>query len=129
MTVMLDTDVLIDVLRGVTPAKDWLARHAADTFDVPGIVAMELLMGCRNQLELRQTQAFIDSFNLVWPDAADFARAYNLMMMYRLKAALSIPDYLIAAMALARSARLYTFNSRHFSNVPGLDVQAPYVRP
>jgi predicted nucleic acid-binding protein len=29
---------------------------------------------------------------------------------------------------LAHSARLYTFNLRHFRAVPGLDAQAPYAR-
>jgi predicted nucleic acid-binding protein len=41
---------------------------------------------------------------------------------------LSIPDCLIAAMALARSARLYTFNLKHFRIIEGLDVQSPYTR-
>lgn len=35
---------------------------------------------------------------------------------------------MIAAMALARSARLYTFNTKHFQVIVGLDVQSPYAR-
>jgi len=50
------------------------------------------------------------------------------MATYRLTSALSIPDYLITAMALARSARLYTFNLRHFQIMAGLDAQEPYAR-
>ncbi len=128
MTVLLDTDVLIDCLRGTAAAQDWLRNHAADAFDVPGIVAMELVAGCRDQTDLRRTQAFLSSFNILWPDAADFAQAYDLMIAHRLTTALSIPDCLIAATALQRSARLFTFNSRHFSVISGLDIHEPYIR-
>ena len=40
----------------------------------------------------------------------------------------TIPDAIIAAMALTRNAKLYTFNTRHFEIVEGLDTAAPYVR-
>jgi predicted nucleic acid-binding protein len=122
--ILLDTDVLVDCLRGSEPARDWLSDHAADNFDVPGIVAMELIAGCRDQASLRNTRAFLNSFRIVWPEAADSARAFELMNAHRLGSALSIPDYLIAAMALNRSARLYTFNAKHFGIIGDLDIQA-----
>jgi len=59
---------------------------------------------------------------------AEFAKAYELLAAHWLSSRLSIPDCLIAAMALTRSARLYTFNLKHFKAVPGLDVQQPYAR-
>ncbi|MEW6363066.1 MAG: PIN domain-containing protein [Acidobacteriota bacterium] len=108
MTVLLDADVLIGCLRGVAPARAWLSECAPQTFGVPGIVAMELLVGCRNSTELRDTEAFLGSFNVLRPEAAECARAYELMKIYRLSSASSIPDYLIAAMALSRNRRLYS---------------------
>ena len=128
MTVLLDTDVLVDCLRGATAAQTWLRNHAAMAFDVPGIVAMELIAGCRDQVSQRRTQAFLQSFNILWPNAGDFALAYDLLVAHRLTTALSIPDCLIAAMALQRSAQLLTFNTRHFSAIPELDLHEPYVR-
>ena len=128
MTILLDTDVLIDCLRGTVAAQDWLRSHASDAFDVPGIVAMELVVGSRNQDDLQHAQAFLSSFNILWPDAADFALAYDLLIAHRLATALSIPDCLIAAMALQRSARLFTFNTRHFRAIPTIDLQEPYLR-
>lgn len=128
MTTFLDTDVLVDCLRGTAPAQDWLTRAANETFQVPGVVAMELLVGCHDQLDLQHTQKFLRSFEVVWPEAAEFAQAYQLLAEHGLASGLSIPDCIIAAMALARSARLYTFNLKHFCVVPGLDVQEPYAR-
>ena len=74
MTAFLDTDVLIDCLRGTPAARAWLEQVASDAFQ------------------------------------------------------LGIPDCLIAATALARSARLYTFNLKHFQAIEGLDVHSPYTR-
>jgi len=93
------------------------------------VAAMELLIGCRNQTDLQQVQKFLGSFKVTWPDASEFARGFSLLLALRLSSGLGIPDCLIAAMALARGARLYTFNLKHFQAVPGLDAQQPYPRP
>ena len=128
MTVFLDTDVLIDCLRGTSYAQQWLENHAASTFFVPGVVAMELVMGCRNQAELRRIEQFLANFPLLWPQATEFVQAYQLLSQYRLSHGIGISDCLIAAMALSHSARLYTFNLKHFAIIPNLDVQRPYER-
>jgi predicted nucleic acid-binding protein len=61
-------------------------------------------------------------------DAAEFARAYELLAEHRVTSGLGIPDCPIAAMSLIRKARLYTFNLKHFQVIPGIDVQEPYSR-
>lgn len=122
MNTLLDTDVLIDCLRGTAAAQEWLARAASETFQVPGVVAMELVVGCQNQADLQRVRKFLSSFDVVWPEATEFARAYELLAAHYLASRLSIPDCLIAAMALSRSALLYTFNLRHFQALPGLDA-------
>ena len=125
---LLDSDVLIDCLRGIPAAKQWLAGLASEAFGVPGVVAMELLVGCRNQNEQRQVQKFITRFQVFWPDASEFARAYDLLADHRLSSGLGIPDCLIAATALSRNAILLTFNLKHFQVIGGLKVQEPYRR-
>lgn len=125
---LVDTDVLIDCLRGTIPARQWLATVKAESFGVPGAVAMELLMGCRNRADQRQVQKFITRFQVLWHDAFEFARAYDLLLSYRLSSALSIPDSLIASSALSRNAILLTFNLKHFQIIRGLDVREPYLR-
>jgi len=128
MTAFLDTDVLIDCLRGTPAARIWLEQSEAEAFQVPGIVAMELLMGCQNKAELEHTQKFLHAFDIAWPEASEFAQAYELLAARRLNSGLGIPDCLIAAMALSRSARLYTFNLKHYQIIEGLDAHAPYTR-
>jgi predicted nucleic acid-binding protein len=125
---MVDTDVLIDCLRGTIPAQEWLKQLGKEPFAVPAVAAMELVMGCRDRVDLERIQRFLAIFEVVWPDAPEFAAAYQLLLAHRLSSGLNIPDYLIAATALTRGARLYTFNFKHFQVVPGLDVERPYSR-
>lgn len=128
MRVCLDTDVLVDCLRGLPNARAWLEGGPTDEFVVPGIVAMELLAGARDQDDLRSIQAFLQGFEVIWPDARESARALELLAAHRLASGIGIPDAMIASLALERSLRLYSFNLKHFRVFEGLDVQAPYQR-
>jgi hypothetical protein len=125
---LVDTDVLVDCLRGTIAAEAWLEQLAEQPSAVPAVVAMELVMGCRDRADLERIQRFLATFEVVWPEASEFVTAYQLLLTHRLSSGLDIPDCLIAATALARSARLYTFNLKHFQVVPGLDVARPYSR-
>lgn len=126
--VLVDTDVLVECLRGSIAAKNWLDAYPKETFAVPGAVAMELVIGCRNQADLQQIRTFLGSFSIAWPSATEFEQAFELLATYRPSSGIGIPDCLIAATALARAARLYTFNLKHFQSVRGLDAQQPYPR-
>jgi predicted nucleic acid-binding protein len=126
--ILVDTDVLVDCLRGTAPAKRWLEHASSEALGVPGVVAMELLIGCRNRAELEHLQKFLSTFSVLWPEASEFAQAYELLAAHRLASGLGIPDCLIAAMSLIRKARLYTFNFKHFQLISGMDVQEPYSR-
>jgi predicted nucleic acid-binding protein len=90
---------------------------------------MELLMGCRSPADLQLTQKLLARFEVIWPEASEFAQAYEPLKSHRLTSGLGIPDCLIAATALARRARLYTFNLKHFRLISGLDAQQPDSRP
>ncbi len=90
---------------------------------------MELVSGCRNQADLKRIQTFLTQFPVTWPEAQESQLAYDLLIEHRLRDGLTIPDALIAAMALTRAATLYTFNLKHFSPIRGLQVATPYVRP
>ena len=121
-------DVLIECLRGSVAAKTWLTSFQKEAVGIPVVVVMELLMGCRNKSELDQTKKFLAAFNVIWPESSEFERDCELLLSLRLSTGLGIPDCLIASMALARGARLYTFNLKHFQAVPGLDARQPYYR-
>lgn len=126
--ILLDTDVLIDCLRGLPAADTWLSESADQVFAVPGIAAMELIIGCRDKADLQRTQAFIRHFDVIWPEAHEIKQAFDLLVAYRLQFGVSIPDCIIAAMALERGGFLYTFNLKHYRMFPDLEVREPYPR-
>ena len=49
--ILVDTDIMIDLLRGYPPAVQWLTSLEDEQIVLPGFVAMELMQGCRNKIE------------------------------------------------------------------------------
>jgi hypothetical protein len=45
--ILVDTDVMVDIMRRHSPAVAWLDSLGAEEVGIPGLVAMELLQGCR----------------------------------------------------------------------------------
>jgi len=128
VTVMLDSDVLIDCLRAAPAARAWIGGDRDEVLVVPGIVAMELVAGCRNRVEQRRVLAFLDRFEVVWPESTEGAAALDLYVRHSLSDGIGIMHCMVAAMALHRGARLYTFNARHYRRIEGLAVLEPYAR-
>lgn len=126
-TRLIDTDILVDALRGITDAVDFLARLQADSaLQISVISAMELTAGCRNARELSQLHQFLQQIKVLPIDAHISWRAYQLMNSFFLSHGLLIPDALIAATALELGLTLCTKNIRHFQMIEGLEVSRPY---
>ena len=126
IVILLDCDVLVEAQRGRPEAAVWL-RNVTDVA-LPAPVAWEMLFGSRDKQELTRSQRFLESFAVepITPEDSDLAQ--KLIVAHVLKSGLSLPDFLIAAQALNRAATLYTFNRKHFSAIPKLDVREPYRR-
>lgn len=122
--ILVDTSVLIDVLRGSRPAAEWLA--AVD--EIPScseLTRAEVLRGVRSA-ERSRTERLLSSLRWVAVDAPISRRGGELGRQYRQShASLGIVDFLIAATAQLLGAELVTANVRHYPMFPGL--KAPYV--
>lgn len=53
--ILLDTDVMIDVLRAYPPAIAWLDSLGDEVIVLPGFVIMELIQGVQDQAGGRNT--------------------------------------------------------------------------
>ena len=89
---------------------------------------MEACLMAIDRIDLERTQAFIRYFDVLWPEAPEVEQAFDLLVAHRLQFGVSIPDCIIAAMVLKRSAPLYTFNLKHYQMFAGLEVREPYIR-
>lgn len=116
---LLDTNVLIDFLRGLPAASAELARYTDPAISV--VTWMEVLVGTPPGLE-QATRDFLDGFGLIPLDAAVAERAVALRRTHRLK----LPDAIVWASAQVHARLLVTRDTKGFpADDPG--VRVPYV--
>ncbi len=97
---LLDTDILIDVLRNHPPAQLWLQNLGTELLVVTGFTVMELLQDCRNQQEQQQISKRLFGYPVVWPQPSDCERALATYANFHLSDNLGILDALIAQTAV-----------------------------
>jgi predicted nucleic acid-binding protein len=124
---LLDTDVLIDIQRGYTPAIDWFSS-LAEVPSVPGFVVMELVQDSQNVQQVRKALQLVAPLPMIWATETDYARALSDFTAYHLSNSLGLLDALIAACAVGRGLTLCTFNVKHYRGVPNLLLAQPYAR-
>ena len=100
----------------------------AEVPGLPGFVLMELVAGCQSKKDIREAENQTSQFLLYWPTTADCELALDIFTETRFKSGMSMLDAVIGAISLGLSATLYTFNTKHFKDISGLDCKAPYVR-
>ncbi|HLK66674.1 MAG TPA: type II toxin-antitoxin system VapC family toxin [Bryobacteraceae bacterium] len=116
MTVLTDSDILIEVSRGrdKTMVSQWLELGQSDALILYSAVsAAELWAGARPP-EYAALDALFDALLCVPIDAALGRRAGEYLRRYRKSHAVELGDALIAASAVERGARLWTRNRKHY---------------
>ena len=123
---IIDTDVLIDAANGHEDATIFLVRQEVVGVQISIISAIELVLGCRDKVELTQTQKFIQDCTVLPVTATASRIAYQLIESFYLSHGLIMADALIAATAIEHDLTLYTRNTRHFRMIPQLEISQPY---
>jgi predicted nucleic acid-binding protein len=125
--ILIDTDVMIDMLREYRPAILWL-NSIDDEIVLSGYVVMELIQGCKTRAEQKRLQNVLKDFVTVWPNSDVCDAAVDIFTKFHLSHNLGIIDSLIGQTAVALNLPLYTFNTRHYSVIPDLRLVEPYLR-
>jgi hypothetical protein len=119
---LLDTTVLIDVLRGLEAAVKFLRDAVEQDHELwsVSVVRTEVLAGMRSgeeaaTLALLGGVRWLDVTVQLADDAGELARRY-----LRSHRGVDTVDYLLGAGALALGARMCTSNIRHFPMLEGL---------
>jgi predicted nucleic acid-binding protein len=124
---LIDTDILIDALRGEETAERFLFQQQMQGgIQISVISAMELIRGSRNSAVLRIIQKFLKKLHILMLDQSISNKAHELIVQFSLSHRLDIADALIAATALVHDLWLFSKNIRHFLMIPGLLVDRPY---
>lgn len=127
--ILLDSDVMIDLLRQYPPAMRWFdALNDEEELLLPGYVVMELIQGCRNKIEQEKVQHELATYGVVWPAPADCDEALDVFTEYYLSHTAGLLDVLIGQIAVALRVPLYTFNQKHYRFIPELQTIQPYEK-
>lgn len=122
---LVDTDVLIDFLRGLEEARAFIAGLPRDAA-VSAITVAELHVGVREGDERRTLDAMLDTFRILPLEDAT-ARAGGLLRRdYGKSHGVGLNDALIAATAQEQGLTLATLNVKHYPMLPAERLLQPY---
>ncbi len=123
MPVLIDTDVMVDFLRGNPKAVALVKAHSAHII-LSSIVVAELYSGVRGEKELQILDALVSLFRII-PVSPELAREGGLFKNeYSKSHGVGLADAIIAASAKAEQAELKTLNVKHYPMFKGL--RPPY---
>ena len=126
--ILVDTDVLVDVVRRYPPAMQWLEQLGSTEVTLPGFVVMELIEGCGSRVQQRRVERILESFKIVWPSEQTCERALKVFAHNYLAHGLGILDAVIGQIEVDLDVPLASFNQKHYSAIPGLKTVQPYSR-
>lgn len=122
---LIDTDVLVEYLRGRSEAVEYLEGLTSDLY-ISVISMAELFAGVRGDEEEKSLKQLLLAF-VALPVTEKTARLGGLYRRdYGGSHGTGLADALIAATSEENGADLVTFNSRHFPMVSRIEV--PYER-
>lgn len=124
---LLDTDVLIDYLRGHASAQSLFAK-LPDDCAVSTISVAELHAGVRDGQERKALDTLLNTFELIDLNATIAAQGGLLRRDWGKAHGSGLNDALIAATALATERILLTLNAKHFPMLGKGQLVVPYQK-
>ncbi len=126
MKLLIDTDVVIDYLRGTSVAIKYLQAQNADNLFLSAVTVAELYAGVREGKERNLLITFCDSFNVI-PMSSEVAIQGGLWRRdYGKSYGTGLVDAIIAATAQIHKLSLVTLNKKHYPMLSKVSV--PYSK-
>ena len=123
---IIDTSVLVDLLRGFPLARDWFAGLGRQRVAITPVVWIETIQGATNGMKRAQAIRFLRQFRIEHPTADDNRWAMRQAARFHLSHGIHLQDFMIASVAARLAVPLYTTNLRHFEPLPSVDAKKPY---
>jgi tRNA(fMet)-specific endonuclease VapC len=123
---VLDSDLLIDYLRGAGPGRDLIRVLVQGTgYRVTAVTAFELALGRSYRENQRPVHALLAAPLLTLTRKAGLRGGALLSELRGRGEAIDVRDAMQAGICLETGATLVTRNISHFDRVPGLDLSHP----
>ncbi len=121
---LLDTVIIVDLLREYPPAGTWLASQSH--LGVSPAVWLEIIAGAENLKSQKRAVELLHRFEKVEVLQEDFDWAIGQALQFRLSHNVDMMDCLIASTAQRLGVPLFTRNLKHFQPMIGSLAQRPY---
>ena len=122
---LVDTNVVVDLLRGYEPAESWLV--SIGQLGISRGVYFEIIEGVENKAQLQAALNLMDRFETIEYTLTDMMWATDRLSEYWLSHKIDGYDCLIAAPSYRLQLPLYTRNLKHFAPLLGKLAQEPYA--
>ena len=122
--ILLDSDILIDHLRGFKYLEDLTSNSSGNTSLISAVSIAEIYSLLYFN-EIERVEKLISTFKVVDIDSVIAKLAGKYRMIFHKSHNLSIPDALIAASVKISNAILVTKNIKHFP-MTDIDIIKPY---
>ncbi|WP_041948687.1 type II toxin-antitoxin system VapC family toxin [Turneriella parva] len=123
MKILVDTNILIDQLRGLPAAILFGKTLPADTA-ISAVTVSKLFAGIRSAQQRQRVKDLVESYRIIPFDVGAAELAGDYLQKFRKSHSLNISDAAIAATARIHDLNLVTLNLKHFPMFPGL--RKPY---
>ncbi|MBN1284087.1 MAG: PIN domain-containing protein [Anaerolineae bacterium] len=123
---LLDTDILIGILRDDPQTVAWLRSIDDHRFGISAVVWMEVVRGATNKVNLQQLVKLLEQYRVFPITEADTFWAMEQLANFRLSHGIDYADCLIAAAAARTGLPLYTRNHKHYAPLLGTNALRPY---
>ena len=124
MIALLDTSVIVDLLREYQPAEAWLLSQGE--LGTARVVWIEVLEGATNRREQQQAIKVLRRFETVELLTEDVIWTTQALTNYGLSHGVDGYDCMIAAVSQRLQLPLYTRNMKHFAPMIGSLALRPY---
>ena len=121
---LLDTSILVDILRKHRPALTWYA--AQTQLGVSRVVWLEAIQGAWDKPSQERALRLLRTFELVELSTADAEWATHQLVQFNLSHNIDAFDCLIASASHRLQIPLYTQNLKHFTPLLGSLARSPY---
>lgn len=123
---IIDTDILVDHLRGYCKAKDFLEKFEINGLqgNISIISVIEWFAGKRiaNQNDVDKIVKLLDMFNQIDVNFSITKKSGEIVRIYNC----SIPDAVIAASAKTLNLKIVTRNKKHYEMIKEVEIKIPY---
>jgi len=124
---LVDSDILIDVLRKHAPARDYL-RSIQNPLLISAMTSVELWAGAKGRQQEEILEELLAGFDLVEVTIAVARRASEISYQFSKSHGTGAVDAVIAASTEMEGATLVTLNKKHYPMLAKGKVVVPYKK-